>query len=194
MATTLIQARKLLNAAELDLFAASRGDALKALTPVNLRGKIKRVRTLRDKFQDLLQRQKVATRARTATKVGVDEAANARTATKVQVFEEMLARCEERLAQLDAAALRTAAKTAAVESKLVLLKQKQLQAAELAGRTPQRSAKAPARGPAGKPGLGAGSESALAARKAMQHKAAGQQRIQGHVASAGRRNQAKRDR
>lgn len=82
MATTLIQARKLLTAAELDVFAASRAEALKALTAVQLRGKIKRSRTLRDKYQDLLRRQKVATRGRTGSKAGTSGVANERTAPR----------------------------------------------------------------------------------------------------------------
>jgi hypothetical protein len=47
LATTLIQASKLLTAAELDVFVAGRGDALKAMTPVQLRAKAKRARAAR---------------------------------------------------------------------------------------------------------------------------------------------------
>lgn len=193
MATTLIQARKLLTAAELDLFAASHGDALKALTAVQLRSKVKRSRTLRDKYQDLLRRQKVATRGRTGTKAGTSGAANERTAHKAQVFEEVLARLEQRLAQVEAAAERAARKTSAAKARLVRLAQQQAQAAAGAARTPARSPKAPAKVPVAAKKVGSTSERARNARHAMQPKAAGLQEIQSHVGASGRRAQGKRD-
>ena len=196
MATTLIQARKLLTAAELDLFAASRGDALKALTAVQLRGKVKRSRTLRDKYQDLLRRQKVATRGRTGSKAGTSGAANDRTALKAQVFTEVLARFEQRLAQLEAAAERAAQKTAAAKARLARpasppAKSVVKTAAKTAA--PVRSNKAPAKPPVAAKKVGPTSERARTARHAMQPKAAGLQKIQSHVAASGRRSQAKRD-
>lgn len=193
MATTLIQARKLLTAAELDVFAASRGDALKALTAVQLRGKVKRSRTLRDKYQDLLRRQKVATRRRTGTKAGASGVANERTAQKAQVFAEVLARFEQRLAQVEAAAERAAQKTAVAEARLARLAQQQAQAAARAARTPARSPKAPAKVPVAAKKVGPTSERARAARHALQPKMAGLQKVQSHVAASGRRAQAKRD-
>jgi hypothetical protein len=193
LATTLTQARKLLTAAEVELFAASRGDALKALTVVQLRGKVKRARTLRDKHRDLLKRQRLASRGSTGSKSGTSGVANERTAQKAQVFAEVLGRFEQRLAQLEAAAARVAQKRAAAEARRSLLEQRRARAAAGAARTSPRSAKAPAKVPTAAGRLGPTSERARVARHAMQPKIAGQQKIQAHVAARGRRAQAKRD-
>lgn len=193
MATTLIQARKLLTAAELELFALSRGDDLKALTAVQLRGKVRRSRTLRDKYQDLHRRQRVASRGRTGSKSGTGGVANERTAQKAQVFAEVLGRFEQRLAQLEAAAARAAQKAAAAKARLALLEQRRARAAAGTARKPPRSANAPAKVPVAPGGLGPTSERARVARHAMQPKIAGQQKVHAHVAARGRRTQAKRD-
>jgi hypothetical protein len=193
---TLTQARKLLTAAELEVFATSRGEALKALTVAQLARKVQRTRTLRDKFQDLLRRQVVATRTRTGSKTGTDDTANARTAQKAQLFDEVLQRFEARRAQLEAAAERAARKTAAAKKRRPLVLQRQAQADAAVARTPARSRKAPM----AKPGTagagqasGSGSERALVARHAMQPRAAGVMRVQAHVSSQGRRAQGRRD-
>lgn len=193
MATTLIQARKLLTAAELDLFAASRAPVLNAFTPVQLRGKLKRARTLRDKYRDLLQRQKLATRERAGNKQGRSGVANARTEQKEAVFAQMLDTFSRRLAQVEAALARAAEKAAAVEAKA---KAKQVAAAKrpthpVASTT--RSPKAPAKAPRASKALGPTAERARVARHAMQPKMAGQQKVRAHVAARGRRTQAKRD-
>lgn len=104
MAYNRIQAGRLLAADELPVFEASLREPLTALTAAKLRVLIKRARTMRDKAQDLLQRQRVATRGRTGSKGGTTGAANERTAQKVRALGEALARFENRLAQLDAAA------------------------------------------------------------------------------------------
>lgn len=92
------------------MFEASLGEPLTALTAAKLRVLIKRARTMRDKAQDLLQRQR-ATRGRTGSKGGTTGAANERTAQKVRALGEALARFENRLVQLDAAAERAASAT-----------------------------------------------------------------------------------
>ncbi|MDP1647865.1 MAG: hypothetical protein Q8M01_06665, partial [Rubrivivax sp.] len=108
MAYNRIQAARLLAASELPVFEASLGDALSTLTAPRLNALIKRARTMRDKAQDLLRRQRVATRTRTGTKVGTSGAANERTAQKAQALDEALKRFESRVAKLDAAAARAA--------------------------------------------------------------------------------------
>ncbi|MDP3084690.1 MAG: hypothetical protein Q8N44_13520, partial [Rubrivivax sp.] len=110
MATNKTQAAKLLNAAEMAVYSASVAPAIKDLTAARLTGKIKRARTLRDKFRDLLKRQKLATRSRTGTKVGTSGNANERTAMKAEVFDEVLQRFTARLEQLQAVAAREAAR------------------------------------------------------------------------------------
>ena len=63
MPCTRTQASKLLTAAEMALFDAARGDAIGALTTRALKAKVERTRRLRDKYRDLHQRQRLATRA-----------------------------------------------------------------------------------------------------------------------------------
>jgi hypothetical protein len=124
MAYNRIQAGRLLAAAELPVFEASLGEPLTALTAAKLRVLIKRARTMRDKAQDLLQRQRVATRGRTGSKGGTTGAANERTAQKVRVLGEALARFENRLLQLDAAAERAASATLRAGERLAAHKQR----------------------------------------------------------------------
>lgn len=195
MATTLIQARKLLTAAELDLFAASRAPALNALTPVQLRGKLKRSRTLRDKFRDLLQRQKLAMRERDGNKQGRSGVANARTEQKEALFADVLDTFTRRLAQVEAVQARAAEKAAAAEAKAKSKAKPAVPAKQPAKASPSaaRSPKAPAQSPRASKTLGPTAESARVARHVMQPKLAGQQKVHAHVAARGRRNQAKRD-
>ncbi len=87
------QARALTTGSEQKLVDASYPDAICTLSPRALKWNIVRARKLRDKQRDLLQRQKLATRARTGTKVG----GNARTAQKAELFDQTLARFTRRL-------------------------------------------------------------------------------------------------
>jgi hypothetical protein len=221
LATNKTQAAKLLNAAEMAVYNASVAPAIKELTATRLAGKIQRARTLRDKFRDLLKRQKLATRSRTGTKVGTSGNANERTAMKAEVFDEVLQRFTTRLEQLQAVAAREATRLAAAQARAQALADKAaVTAAKRAGaqagaktsvraavkqaaarpvpaKTPvraARSAKAPAVAPrtAGV-GVGPGSERARSEAKTAQLAAARTRPIQGHISSAGRRTQAKRD-
>jgi len=124
MAYNRIQAGRLLAASELAVFEASLGETLTALTASKLRAMIKRTRSMRDKAQDLLQRQRVATRGRTGSKDGTTGAANERTAQKLRVLGEALARFENRTVQLDAAAERAASVTLLASERLAKLKQR----------------------------------------------------------------------
>ncbi len=194
MATTLIQARKLLTAAELEVFVVSRGQGLTGLSAVQLRGKVKRARTLSEKYRDLLQRQKLATRDRAGTKMGRSGAANARTAEKAALFADVLESFSRRLAQVEAAQARAEQKAAAVKTKVRLAPAtpRSKVATAKVGATP-RSPKAPSKAPVAARNVGPSSESARVARHAMQPKQSGQQNVHAHIAARGRRNQAKRD-
>ncbi|MBN9409824.1 MAG: hypothetical protein J0H69_11805 [Burkholderiales bacterium] len=110
MATTLTQARNILTAPELDLFAHSRTEGLKALTPARLRAKLVRARALRDKYQDLYRRQSLASRERTASKRGASGEANERTQAKAAVFAEVIDRFEQRIAYCEAVEAREQAR------------------------------------------------------------------------------------
>lgn len=214
MATNKTQAAKLLNAAEMAVFNASLASEIKELSATRLAGKQKRARSLRDKFRDLLQRQRLATRQRTGTKAGASGSANERTAKKAEIFDELLQRFSARLEQVQAASAREAARAekarakrartgapkttvkaavkAAVAKKAAVKKTAARTAA--AGQAPARSAKAPALAPGvAAKGVGPGSQQARAAAKAARLDAAGARPIQGYIASTDRRAQIKRD-
>jgi len=95
---------------EIDLFESSLGVDLKALSAVDVQRRIVRARRLRDKYRDLLRRQKVATRTRTGSKSDNAGDANERTAKKAKAFEETLARFEAQAKHLGAAAKKAAMK------------------------------------------------------------------------------------
>jgi len=228
LATNKTHAAKLLSAAEMEVFNASRAPAIKELGAARLAVEVKRARTLRDKFRDLLQRQRVATRRRTGTKAGPGGSANERTAKKAEVFEEVLQRFSARLEQVQAAAAREAARRAAAKAKerartekaaaakaaargsvgkaatggkstvrgaVKAAVGKKALAKRTAGKAPARSAKAPAVVPRAAAGssVGPGSQRARVAEKDARLAAARERPIQGHLSSAVRRAQAKRD-
>jgi len=238
LTTNKTQAAKLLTAAEMELFTASLPAAMKELSPARLAGKVKRARTLRDKFRDLLQRQAVATRGRTGSKAGSSGSANERTARKAEILDEVLGRLTAQLEKVQAAQVRQLARDAQAAAKAeqararVAAKAPAKAAAKAPAKSPaQRSAAAPpsqtikaavkkavaarkaapapaakssgrsAKAPAtpvdspaaGGAALGAGSPRVRAAAKSARFAAAGTRTVQAHVASAGRRTQAKRD-
>jgi len=112
MAITRAQAQKICTNAEMQLVLAALPEGIAKLTAVQLRSKITRARTLRDKNLDLFRRQSTSTQAATSTKRGNTGAANANTERKAQLFDETLKRFEARLAKLETAAAKTAAKPA----------------------------------------------------------------------------------
>ena len=113
MAVTRAQAQKICTNPEMQLVLASLPEGIAKLTAVQLRSKITRTRTLRDKNLDLFRRQTTSTKVATRTKRGNTGAANANTERKAQLFDETLKRFEARLTKLDAAAAKTATKTTA---------------------------------------------------------------------------------
>lgn len=141
MATTLTQARKLLTAAELQLFEASRADALKTLTAKQLAAKVGRARAQRDKFRDLYRRQTVATSRKPAAKRSATGGDNARTEQKATIFAEVLSRLEAQLAKVQARAEREAAAKEKAKMKAAAQKAKAKAAAE-AGKRKKDEAKA----------------------------------------------------
>ena len=181
MAYNRSQARNLCNTVEYDLFAGSLTDTIKDLTAAQLRSRIKRTRTLRDKNADLFRRQTVAIRATTGTRRGASGMANQRTEQKAQLFDQALKRFEARLAQLEAQAARAeAASQRAVASRKAAAKPA----------LPTRSPKAPARpgiGAPGKLGKGPGPEG-ISATVGTRGKA-----IMGHLRASNERHQARRD-
>lgn len=132
MAYNLNQARKLLTSSELQLFEASRADALKTLTPKQLAAKITRTRAQRDKFRDLYRRQAVATSRKPGAQRSPVGGDNARTQEKADLFAEVLARFEAQLVKANAkvereaaAKLKAAEKKAADKAKAAAAKEKE---------------------------------------------------------------------
>lgn len=112
MALNRIQAARLLNGREMALFESSLAENASQLDARALSSRIRQLRTQRDKFRDLHQRQRVATRARTGTKAGASGSDNARTEQKAQAFDEALHRLERQQTRLEAAQLRQASAAA----------------------------------------------------------------------------------
>jgi hypothetical protein len=217
MALNRIQAARLLSDKEMALFEGSLSDQAPQMSDKQLQGQIRRVRTQRDKYQDLLRRQRVSTRDRTGTKSGSSGVANARTDQKVQVFSEALERLEKQQARRERSAGREAARPAAgrrsarpaasksvgkttvrsaVKSALEAKSggQRAGRAGAVASGQPQapRSSKAPAQGPS-RSAASAGAESPPVVPHAKRMQEMGQQRTLAHVSSRGRRQQARRD-
>ncbi len=124
--------RAFLAKTEIDLFESSLGAELKALSAVDVQRRIDRARSLRDKYRDLLRRQKAATRTRTGSNGGKAGDANERTAKKAKAFDETLARFEAQAKHLGAAA-----KKAAIKMKKPSKKQSAT-TTEAAARTPEK--------------------------------------------------------
>lgn len=113
MAYNRAQAQKLCNATELELFIASLGDEVTKFTAAQLRSKIARARTLRDKNADLFRRQTVSTRSATGAKRGNTGVANVRTQQKANLFGETLKRFELRLVKVEGQMSKATAKPVA---------------------------------------------------------------------------------
>jgi len=192
MKANLRSARALCTANELDLVMASGGEGLRALSEARLKQKVVRARTLRDKYRDLLRRQRLAAR-RPGAKPARDDA-NARTAAKADLFEQTLARFVDRLAQVQAAAKKAVAKKAAVKKPAAKKAAKRAAAPK-----PQRSRKAPAPStplaPKVQPPAARGYVSDKAAQSArnVKLKSMHARNVQAHIGARGRRDQARRD-
>ncbi|MCG6116603.1 MAG: hypothetical protein MEQ07_00140 [Aquimonas sp.] len=87
----------LLSAAELDMVRSKGPFEVKSLVRL-----IQRLRNLRDKATDLVQRQAIAIARSTGTKRGNTGKANVRTGDKAEVLTRALRHFEEQLAKLDA--------------------------------------------------------------------------------------------
>ena len=155
MAYSIVQVRPLLSTAELQLFEASRADAIKRLTPVQLRGKITRSRNMRDKFTDLYRRQTVETQRTPGPKRAPKGGENARTQQKVEIFAEVLRRFEAQRDKLQAAAEKEKARAAKQAEKEKRRAKKAQSVSGIAGRksgmTPKQQAMSET--PTGKPAV-----------------------------------------
>lgn len=186
MAYNRNHARTLCTAAEYELFAASLADGIRSLTPARLKSKLERARKLRDKYRDLLKRQRLANRVRTGTKKGARPDSNARTAEKAKLFGEVVDRLDARAKQLAAAEQRAQAAAARKAATARVAAKKK------ATRGPKKARSAKAKS-AGAAATGNVSEAARAASRRAKLQKTRSKAIQGHVRAAGKRSQAKRD-
>lgn len=210
MAWNRIQAARLLSDKEMALFEGSLNDSAPQMSDKELQAHIRRIRTQRDKYQDLLRRQRVSTRDRTGAKSGRSGVANARTDQKVQVFSEALERLEKQQSRRERSADREAARPQARQHAAAQRSagsksggrgtvRSAVKAALEARQGPsgkpqaQRSRKAPARGTSGDSAASADTQSGPGVPHASRMQAMGQQRPLAHLASRGRRQQARRD-
>ena len=102
MTYSLRQVQPLLTKPELELFQASRADAIKELNPRQLAAKLTRARALRDKYRDTYRRQTVATRTGPAKDRKQMGGENNRTEVKAEIMQEVLTRFEAQHAKAQA--------------------------------------------------------------------------------------------
>jgi len=187
MAYNRAQAQKLCNATELELFVASLADEVTKLTAAQLRSKIARARTLRDKNADLFRRQTTTTRAATGVKRGNTGVANVRTQQKANLFGETLKRFELRLAKVEAQSNKAVAKPAVARkspTKAAVVRAPATPAAPKKSAAKRVAAKAPAKtAPARKPAAKK-MELKAAVSKAVASKPAGKPALPARSAKA----------
>ena len=195
-----IQAKQLLSASEMELFNASRDPALAGLSLPDLKSNVHAARAARDKFQDLLRRQRLESRDRTGSKDGATGDDNARTEQKLEALTEILHRFEAQVSDVESGAPSDAKgddKPALSVGELMAdvrtaVDKKQEAAAAHAAESATGQPHAENAGSQGTP-HGGTSESARVARHASHLQETGSQAVQGHVSTQIRREQAKRD-
>lgn len=116
MPITRAKANRLLNQSEMGLYDDSRANGLRDLDARALASRVKRARTARDRTRTLVQKQKLASRARTGSKRGASGADNQRSKDKAELMADILKRFEQQLKAVERAD-RDAARAAATSSK-----------------------------------------------------------------------------
>jgi len=191
MAYTITQVRPLLSTPELALFEHSRAEAVKALTAAQLRQKVTRARTLRDKYRDLYRRQTVQSRRERAggSAAGPD---NQRTGQKAEIFAQALGRFESQLFKAESRTQRTRSLTQAVREALAAR-----QDADASGPMPSARPRAAGHPPASVSAVARGvaptDAPALAERKNVLKAEPSNLKIQASAGARNRRAQARRD-
>ncbi|MDH5830672.1 hypothetical protein QFW80_09120 [Luteimonas sp. M1R5S18] len=103
MPITRAKASRLLNQSEMGLYDDSRANGLRDLDARALTSRVKRARTARDRARDLVQKQKLASRARTGSKRGASGADNQRSKDKAELTADILKRFEQQLRTVERA-------------------------------------------------------------------------------------------
>jgi hypothetical protein len=195
MAVHHATARKLATQAEWTLLQSSYGRARSALSAAQLKQKIARVRTLRDKYRALAKQQKGEARGKRTPRSTRAAQGNANTKVKAAMFAEALARLQERASELKAsgkAASTKAPAARATRSTRAARKKRPLAFVPPAEVEPPANPWA-AFAPPVDLSLKAQSKASRGARKALKFAHQSASAHLGHVGSRARRNQAKRD-
>lgn len=207
MPVSIQKAKALCTKSELDLLHWSRSPKLADLPPSRIKQKVARARKLRDKFRDLADRQRREARRKESPRGKRPSESNDATRTKQQLFQEALERFEASLAKHSASAgkkttkktaKKAAKKTAKKISKKSLLKKASKATPKASKKTTRKKAMSlaaalEAEQKAWNKSARATSSQSQSKRKSMKFSRTGQPKIQGHVSSRTRRNQAKRD-
>jgi hypothetical protein len=173
------EARQLSSRREWSLISSSLSPALQAHSAARLKSKISRARKLREKYQDLYRRQKLASKSMMAgTRY---EKLNVRTFRKKQMFGEAINRLSQRLERVTAPVVpaRTTTRVSRRKLKTTGPARTHSRRGQLASERRIKSLKSRAASPA--------------LPNTMKLRTAGYKRRQTHVAATGRRRQAKRD-
>jgi len=94
MPVTRQQAQLLLSVSEMELYDESRSNPLRKLDAAALQKRVERIRRSRERARDLVQRQKLASRASTGSKLGQSGMANQRSKDKAALIDDILKRFE----------------------------------------------------------------------------------------------------
>ncbi len=95
------EARPLCTQREWELLSHSWNPELSKVTPGRLRQKIRRARTLRDKFRDLARQQSGEARGKRDARSTRPSQSNRNTELKAQIFDEALERFHARLVEIE---------------------------------------------------------------------------------------------
>lgn len=95
------QARSLFTAEEFRLYREGLGERLERLSPTDLKSRVRRTRSLRDKYQDVHRRQRGGARRRMPNLGPTKRDDFTRTHQKALLFEHTLRRFERRLRNLE---------------------------------------------------------------------------------------------
>ena len=171
-------ARKLTTSAEWALLLSSHGDALRELTPAQLKLGVARARKLQDKYRDRAKQQRGEARGKRQARRTRAAQGNANTSLKQAVFAEARLRFEAQLARLEAAAARAAER----EARQAAREAKKAAPARPSSRSARKASSARS-----------STAASRSARKASAFSRQATSAKRGHVKGRGRRRQARRD-
>ena len=172
MPITRQQAQVLLSTAEMELYDESRSNPLRKLDEAALQKRIERTRRARERARDLVQRQKLASRAATGSKRGASGQANQRSKDKAALLDDILKRFESALKAPAGATAPAAKKTPAAVPEAAPAKKRST------SRPKKSTARVAARTARRKDAADAGAAAKAPARKTSARDVAAKKRIQ----------------